>query len=182
MDKLADAKKTKMNHLKVLVLIVSVLISAVVIWGIVGTFSGKVYDKLPDKLNTIKTVAEMQARIKREMPEESIVGLELESDNDVTSYSVHLTSGEVVIFEAFTGEELEQPDDKDDALDKSQVIPADFITGVSIQRSIEVAQKEKSDAEAIKVELGVKNDTIVYSVYFTDGSRVDVRAEDGSIK
>lgn len=135
-------------------------------------------DQLPDDVSTIKTIEEVRELAKTDSSED-IVGVELEAEDGVTLYVVHLSDGTVYAYDAFTGARVEYDDNHDDEDDEP--LPADFEAKISIQQAIATANNKRPNSKVEKVEIEVESGVVVYSVRFTDDSRVDVNATTGAV-
>ncbi len=136
---------------------------------------------LPDDISDIKSLTEIQTLAGEQAAGLSIIGIELETEHNATVYVVYLSDGSKLVFDARTAERVIKSDNGTKS-DNEQSIPAGFVAGISIQQAIDVAKKEHPNAKVRKVELESEEGIVVYSVRFTDDSRVDVSAVDGSIK
>jgi len=134
-------------------------------------------------LSEIKPLEEIQQLATNAAAEGAqIVGIELEVEEGKTLYVVHLSDGSILAYDALTGESVAVTDDADDEIDEEDILPADFSPQISLQQAIAIAQAERPDSRVEKVELEVEEGIVVYSVRFTDDSRVDVNATTGSIQ
>lgn len=139
-------------------------------------------DELPSDLSNIKSISEIQTQAQEENSDKSIVGVELETDDGKTVYVIHFNDGSVVVYDAFTGAMVEINDDNDDEIEDDELIPAGFVAGVSIQDAINTAKQNRPNSTLEKVELELEDGVVVYSVRFTDESRVDIDAISGEIR
>lgn len=137
-------------------------------------------ENLPTDLTDIKSIDEIKTLATDDAA--TVSGIELELEEGILVYVVHFTDGSKAVFNAKTGSKLQLADNNDDEIDDSKTLPAGFTAAVSIQQAIDIAKKERPDATLRKVELEVEDGVVVYSVRFTDGSRVDVSAADGSVQ
>lgn len=136
-------------------------------------------DELPSDLSTIKPLAEIQELAKTDAADSNVLGIGLEVQDGRIVYIVHLTSGQVLVYDAITGEAVRLTDDK---IKDGEAIPVDFIAGISIQQAIDIAKQKRPDSKLKKVEIEVEEGIVVYSVRFSDDSRVDINAADGTIQ
>lgn len=137
-------------------------------------------ENLPTDLTDIKSIDEIKTLATDDVA--TVSGIELELEEGTLVYVVHFTDGSKTVFNAKTGSKLQLTDNNNDEIDDSKTLPAGFTAAVSIQQAIDIAKKERPDATLRKVELEVEDGTVVYSVRFTDGSRVDVSAADGTVQ
>lgn len=139
-------------------------------------------EELPSDVSGLRTLEEIQV-LAAESSSEAILGIELEVEDGVVVYSVHLADGSVLYFDASTGEVLQLSDDNDDEIgEDASTIPGDFVTGVSLQQALDIAKEKRPNSVVKKIEFEVEDGVVVYSVRFTDDSRVDVNALDGTIQ
>lgn len=139
-------------------------------------------DELPDDLSFVLPVSEIQTKAESENVDKSVSGIELEFEDGVVVYVVHFNDGSVVVYDARTGDILQVGDDNDDEIEDEDRVPAGFVAGITIQEAIDIAKQQRPSSKLRKVELEVENGMVVYSVRFTDDSRVDVNALNGAIQ
>ena len=106
----------------------------------------------------------------------SIASVELEQEEGVLVYKVKFSDGTYKLYDARTGEMVAKSDLEIDAS-----VPADFVATVSIDTARATAQGVFPNKAVKKIELETENGVVVYSVRFTDDSRVDVSAVDGTV-
>ena len=133
--------------------------------------------ELPSDLSDIKSIDEIRTLANNGIVEGlTISSVELEQEDGVLLYKVHYSDGTYKLFDARTGEMVTKPD-----LEVDTSVPIDFVAGVSIESARATAQSVFPDKVIQKIELESENGIIVYSVRFTDDTRVDISAIDGSI-
>lgn len=81
--------------------------------------------------------------------------------------------------QAETSQENSQP--AEDQSTETQAQPEETTGDITEQQAIEIAQAERPGQTVRKVEIETEDGAKIYSVRFTDDSRVDVRASDGQI-
>ena len=144
--------------------------------------SSDTVEQLPSDLSEIRPVSEIQ-EIAQAASDRQISGIELEVEDGETIYVVRFSDGSIVAYSALSGEVVEYSDDDEGKEeDDDDTLPANFAAGISLQEAIDIASAERPDSDLEKVELEVEDGVVVYSVRFTDDSRVDVNAEDGTIQ
>ncbi len=181
------------GHIEILIAVVVLSVVGFGAWRVMTTNKDKVEDTqqasvssqekietLPADLTGIKTIDEIKTIATDDTA--TVSGIELELEEGTLVYVVHFTDGSKTIFNAKTGSKLQLADNNNDEIDDNKTLPVGFTAGVSIQQAIDIAKNEKPEATLRKVELEVEDGIVVYSVRFTDGSRVDVSAADGSIQ
>lgn len=135
-----------------------------------------------DQIDDILDLAEIQNIAVEEISDSEIVGLELEVDDGVLLYVVHYANGASRVFNAANGEIVQLEDNDNDEIDDSKPLPANFVARLTIQEAIRIAQQQRTNSQIRKVEIELENGVVVYSIRFTDESRVSVRATDGEIQ
>jgi uncharacterized membrane protein YkoI len=132
---------------------------------------------LPSDLSGLKSVDEIRGFATVGLVQGvSISSVELELEENVLVYKVKFTNGTFKLYNARTGEMVAKSDLEIDAS-----VPADFVAGVTIESARATAQGVFPDKTIVKIELETEEQVVVYSVRFSDDSRVDVSAVDGSI-
>ena len=142
---------------------------------------------LPDDLSGLKSVDEIKTTVEPDLNGATIVGVELEMEDGALIYKVKLSDGRVLFFDAATGDpttgdtsEVEDETESEDSND-TEAIPDDFVAGITIEKAREIAEAQRPGQTVKKIEFEVEEGVAVYSVRFTDGSRVDVSATDGTV-
>ncbi|MBA2279043.1 PepSY domain-containing protein [Candidatus Saccharibacteria bacterium] len=184
------------GHVEILIVIVVLTAVSFAAWRLISAKNGAsnnqasissqedqtTIDELPTDLSALKSLEEIQVLADADVADSSVLGIELESEDGKTVYVFHLSNGSILFYDAFTGEKLQLTDDNDDDIEDIEALPANFVASITIQEAIIIAQEKRPDSKLNKVELEVEDGVIVYSVRFTDDSRVDVSAADGSIQ
>lgn len=111
----------------------------------------------------------------------TVISYELESEDGVLVYKIRLDSGLELYFNATTGEliKTETSDDTED--DDNQLLPANFVAGISFNQARQIAQAERPEKKIEKIELEVEDGQVVYSIRFQDEGRVDINATTGDV-
>ena len=133
-------------------------------------------------LSGVKSIEEIQALAVSQAGDANVVGIELETNDDTTVYVVHLSDGTRLVFDAKTGEVGVLNDDDDDEIGELKQIPAGFKASISITKAVEIAKTNRPNSTVEKVKFEVEKGVVVYSVRFTDESRVDVNAKTGKVQ
>lgn len=144
--------------------------------------SNELLENSQDEIDQILGLPEMQKIAVAELANTDIIGIELEVDDGVLVYVVHYADGSSLVFDAISGSKLELADNNNDEIEDGEIIPAYFVADVSIQEAIAIAKEQRPGSQLRKVEIELEDGVVVYSVRFTDDSRVDVRASDGEIQ
>lgn len=137
-------------------------------------------DLLPADLTGLQPIATIQDKVTLGEGV-TILGIELESEGGKLFYKVKLSDNTFLWFDATTGDATTKPnDDADDDQDEASV-PKDFSATITLVDARKTAQVLYPDKTIKKIKLESEEGVIVYSVRFTDGTRVDVSATDGSV-
>lgn len=131
---------------------------------------------LPPNLLSVDKVKELALSQK---PTLSIVGVELENEDGTLVYKVKLSDGTKLAFNALTGTVYTK--DVENEIDGTAALPADLSTLIGFAKAREIALARMPNATVHKIELESEEGKLVYSVRFTDESRVDVNATDGVV-
>lgn len=124
-------------------------------------------------VDAMRTIAEGDA------PEGvTIVGIEIENEDGAVLYRVRYSDGSYRFYNATDGSVYVKGDD---SLETDESVPSGFVAGVSVQQAKDIASAKFPAKTITKIELESENGVVVYSVRFSDGSRVDVNATDGSV-
>jgi uncharacterized membrane protein YkoI len=133
--------------------------------------------ELPTDLSGLKPIDEIRSLAAVGLVQGvSISSVELELEENVLVYKVKFSDGTFKLYNARTGEMVAKSDLEIDAS-----VPANFVASVTIDSARATAQGIFPDKTVNKIELETENGIVVYSVRFTDDSRVDVSATDGSV-
>ena len=132
--------------------------------------------ELPADLATVLSVDDIRAIALAEVPGSTITGVELEREEGVLVYKVKFNDGSYKLYDANTGELVNKAQ-----LEVDESVPAGFVATISMQDARTIAQDKQPGKTIVKIELEVEDGVVVYSVRFSDGSRVDVSATDGSV-
>lgn len=106
---------------------------------------------------------------------------ELEQESEGLVYSIKLSDGTVLVFDAKTGDkvQLRSPDGAEAGSDLP--FPTGFKPAVTLVAAVQTAKSQRTGKAVAKVELEVENGIVVYSVRFSDDGRVDIDAITGSV-
>lgn len=142
---------------------------------------------LPTDLTGLKTADEIRTIADGSLAGATIVSVELEQEDGGLVFKVKLSDGKILFFDAKTGAPMTAEQVKDDGPeteaedDDSSSIPAGFVAGITVDQAKATAQGTLPGKTVKKVELEPENGVMVYSVRFTDDSRVDVNATTGAV-
>ena len=142
---------------------------------------------LPADLTGLKTADEIRTIAASSLGSATIVSVELENEDTGLVFKVKLSDGKILFFDAKTGtaktkdqvkpKEVENETEDDD----SASIPSGFIAGITEAQARSTAQARLPGKTVKKIELEPENGVMVYSVRFTDDSRVDINATNGAV-
>lgn len=148
-----------------------------------GEEADELAEALPDDLSGIQSLETVQEDAAGLNVGVEIVGVELEVEDGVLVYVFHFADGTTVAYDANTGQQVTLDDDNDDEFEaENEALPAGFVADVSVSEAIRIAKEQRPNSTVEKVELEVEDGEVVYSVRFTDESRVDVSATDGTVE
>jgi uncharacterized membrane protein YkoI len=131
---------------------------------------------LPSDLLTVDKVKELASVQK---PTASVLGVQLENENGTLIFKVKLSDGTILAFNAKTGVAAKILGETE--LEGQITLPAGVTPAIDFAKARSIAMGQRADAIVQRIELELEENTLVYSVRFTDGGRVDVNASDGSI-
>lgn len=135
-------------------------------------------EELPGNLLTIEKIKSLA---EAEKPGTNIASLKLEKDGDVLVYILRLSDGTKLVYNAQSGVKLtgakvegdETPDDED--------LPANFAAALSLADAYEKALAQNPGAKLKEVEIESEDGKIVYEFKFSNGTKVEISAADGSV-
>jgi uncharacterized membrane protein YkoI len=133
--------------------------------------------ELPTNLSGIKSVDEIR-NLTTALPltGQTVSSFELENEEGALLYKVKYSDGSFKLFNARSGELFNKS-----SIEIDESVPASFVATTTIDTARNRAQEVFPDKTITKIELETENGVVVYSVRFSDDSRVDVSASDGSI-
>ena len=134
---------------------------------------------LPDSLTNVKSVNEIRTAAEGSLNGATIVGVELEQEDEGLVYKVKLSDGRVLLFNATTGTAISRTENHED--EEQDQIPNGFVAGISIDKARQIALEKRPGKTIKKIELEMEEGVGVYSVRFTDSGRVDVNAKTGAV-
>lgn len=136
-------------------------------------------DTLPDSLEGIKPLEEISQVAIKDTEGVEVSQIELGHERGALVYKIVRTDGKVVVVNARTGAVVRQTQ----SAEKSDhaALPAGFSPQISLLKARELAVAERPGSKVGKIHLSMEHDALTYSVRFTDKSRVDLSAMDGSI-
>jgi len=133
---------------------------------------------LPGDLLSVDKVRELA---KGEKPDLAVSQIELESEGQTLLYKVRLSDGSFLLYNARSGVKVTKQVRAPAEVEKDDSLPAHFTAAISFEKAREVALKQKPGGIVRKIELETEGGKVVYSVRFTDDSRVDVDATTGAV-
>jgi uncharacterized membrane protein YkoI len=134
---------------------------------------------LPESFAEVIEPKEVKTYLERLQLSTQIVSIELVTQGEKLVYKVTLSDGKKVTLDAKSGVQVgdilqvTQQATDDTVIDASNVIPIDVAR--------KAAQAARPDKTIRKIELETEDGILVYSVRFTDGSRVDIHATTGEV-
>lgn len=132
---------------------------------------------LPDDL---LTTTEVQSLAEKQQPSKAIQGIELDTQGDTLVFRVKLADNSFLLFNAKSGVLISKGNTTEIEAGLDQ-LPDSLKTAVSFDqaRTIALAQKPGGIIRMLKLEK--EAGVVVFSVRFTDGSKVDINATTGAI-
>lgn len=174
---------------EILLVVAVVGIVGVVGWKVVGNQGGAPKPStqldnalvLPDSLDGVKPIDEIMTLAAAEIAARQVLATELEQEDEGLVYSIKLSDGSVLVFDARTGVkvQLKSPDGAE--TDTDTPLPAGFKPTVALVTAVQTAKTQRPGKVVEKVELEVEDGIVVYSVRFSDDGRVDVDATSGNV-
>lgn len=136
---------------------------------------------LPESLAGIMSIDEIITLAASEIASRQVLAAELEQEDEGLVYSIKLTDGTVLVFDAKTGNkvELESPDGVE--TDDDEALPAGFKPAITIAAAVQTAKVQRVGKAVEKVELEVEDGVVVFNVRFSDDGHVDIDATTGSV-
>ncbi len=134
---------------------------------------------LPESFAEVIEPKEVKTYLERLQLSTQIVSIELVTQGEKLVYKVTLADGKKVTIDAKSGVQVgdilqvTQQATDDTVIDASTVIPIDVARKAALAAS--------PDKTIRKIELETEDGILVYSVRFTDGSRVDIHATTGEV-
>lgn len=133
--------------------------------------------EIPQDLSGVVSVESVRSTALNDVPGGTITGIELEQEDEGLLYKVKFSDGSVRFYDARSGQAVS----RNTGVQTDQSVPSGFSAGISLQQARDIAQQQRPGKTIRKIELETEHGAVVYSVRFTDGGRVDVHANNGSI-
>lgn len=182
------SKQTGFAHVTLVLLLVVVAVVGFAGWRVYSSSRQKpvasvseqeVEETLPEDLSSLLTIDKVTELALAEQPGSQVAVIELEQEGQSLVYKVVLSDGTVFRFNAASGNRLAAEYNKEEASDET--LPNDFKVSISLVEAVDKAKQTLPGKKVRKVQLEVEDGVVVYSVRFTDGSRVDVNAATGEV-
>jgi len=135
---------------------------------------------LPKDLTGMLSVEKIKELTLAEKADATIKQIELEMIDSVLVYKVQLLDGTLLAFNAKDGSKVALSQDEKSEAEEDN-LPPNTAVSITFEKAIEIARTKYPDKTIRKVEFELENGAVVYSIRFTDGSRVDVNANTGEI-
>ena len=142
------------------------------------TSSSATETSLTPQSTEIKSIDEILTLTAQQDATAIFAGVEFATEDGVDVYKVTTKTGLVYIFDANTGELIKQEQSTET---REGEIPTDFSTNITFEQAIAIAQAKFPNSQVEKVELENEHGALIFSVRFTDESRVDINAITGEI-
>lgn len=176
------------------------LLSLVVVLG-VGSVGYYVYNKTKENANNsevsetevkqevpltadltgVKTIDEIKTAAAGDIGTNAIRSIELELEDGTLVYKVTLSDKTVLVFDAKTAAQVTTTKATEAEFEVDDNLPANTSTVISADKAKEVAQAAQPGKTITKIELEMEEGKLVFSVRFSDKSRVDVDATTGAV-
>lgn len=138
--------------------------------------ANSIAEALPDDISGVVEFSTIQSKI----TDKTIAQIELQTEDGSLVFKVTFTDGTATYFDALTGLAADKDVDTSEAED-TEALPASFVPGVTFAQARATAMTEMPGKSIIKIELELEEGSVVYSVRFSDNSRVDVNAVTGAV-
>lgn len=139
-------------------------------------------EQIPDDVSGLKTIEEIKQQAINDIGDNNVAGIELELEDGKLVYSIHLSNGQTLFFDASSGAKLAIQDDNDDEMEDGQSLPENYSLTLGLDKAMEIARNERPGKSIVKVEIEMEDGEIIYNVRFSDKGRVIVSALNGAIK
>lgn len=136
-------------------------------------------DVLPEDLEGLKPLEEVSTIAVKDAEGTTVQQVELEQEDGVLVYKVVRSDQQVLVINAKTGAVIST--NKAALKSDHAALPAGFSPGISLLRAREIAVAERPGSKVGKIHLSMEYSALTYSVRFTDKSRVDINAADGTV-
>jgi prepilin-type N-terminal cleavage/methylation domain-containing protein len=136
---------------------------------------------LPESLEGVKSIDEIMTLAASDIAARQVLAAELEQEDEGLFYSIKLSDGTVLVFDAKTGNKVQLKAPNGVETEGDEPLPADFKPTITMTAAIQTAKAQRVGKTVEKVELKVEDGIVVYSVRFSDKGRVDVDATTGSV-
>lgn len=136
---------------------------------------------LPESLAGIKSLDEIIALATPEIASRQMLAIELIQEDEGLVYSINLSDNSVLVFDAKTGDKIQLKSPDAAETNDNTPLPAGYKPAVTFEAAIQTAKAQRPGQDVEKVKLELEDGIVVYSVRFSDKSRVDVDATTGSV-
>lgn len=184
--KITKIKQNGFTIIESLIILVIVGVVSFGIWRVVDTRRSDNQPNvvahqqvLPDSLSDLKPTDEILSLATAEIGTRQILAVELEQEDEGLVYSVKLSDGTVLVFNARTGAKVQLNNPDNPEIDNDKPLPAAFKPAITLQAAVQTAKEKRPSKTVSKVKLELEGGIVVFSVRFSDGGRVDVDALTG---
>ena len=140
------------------------------------TLSTELAEPLPSTLLNIDKVKSLAAT---DAPNIVLAGIELQKDDGKLIYEVKLADGSHLYYDASTGAKITNINNDDET--EESTLPPNLDLKIDFAKAREIALAKKTDSAVKKIQLEVEDGVVVFSVRFSDGTRIDINAIDGTV-
>ncbi|HET8884194.1 MAG TPA: PepSY domain-containing protein [Candidatus Saccharimonadales bacterium] len=141
-------------------------------------------DAVPGELLTLEKVEEIASSRSGNDTAAQIATIELEDEHGTLVYKIRMTNGRMLFINAQTGANAAHHYEnraREQATDDTLTLPANFAPGISFTEARDIALAKNPNTSVERIKFETEHGIIVYSVRFTDDSRVDINASNGEI-
>ncbi|HXH26413.1 MAG TPA: PepSY domain-containing protein [Candidatus Acidoferrum sp.] len=184
-----DQKQAGFIHL------LEIIIIAIVVLGLAGYIGYRVINQRTGSVqnslttlplnNTSSTGILSEDAIKQlalqKVPDATISTIALEQTSAQPIFTVKLGNGKTLLFNAKTGDEVSGTVNDDQSEGASVEIPRSTAAKLTFDQARQIAQAQNPRGVITKIELEGEDSHLVYSVRFSDGSRIDIDAVSGAV-
>jgi uncharacterized membrane protein YkoI len=132
--------------------------------------------EVPADLTGVMKFEDIRTIATKDVPGGTIKGIELENEHGTLLYKVKFADGSVRFYNAKTGEAVSKAE-----VQSNDPVPANLQSDIGTEQARSIAQAKRPGQTITKIELETEEGVTVFSVRFSDGGRVDVKASNGDV-
>lgn len=127
----------------------------------------------------LMTISDIQEVASADGTGVGIEKIELRGEGDDAHYVVGMANGQVLAYDAVTGDLLTGDNYRLDH--KKETLPANYRAAVDFARARSLGAEKVPDAKVQKIEVEVESGSVIYIVRFDNDTRVIINADDGKV-